>query len=67
MILTESTTTSKRLIIDVRVTREAYERWEIGDVDWVRSSGKGADGPTNGVRCNISEEMLYSRRLTAQI
>ena len=41
-----NTVTEKRLLIDLRVLRESYERRELADVFWIPASQNPADGMT---------------------
>lgn len=46
VISKNSTTTEKRLMVDVQAMREAYERMELSDVAWVKSEDNPADSLT---------------------
>lgn len=46
VITKNTTTTEKRLMIDVQTIREAYEKMEISDVGWIRSEQNPADALT---------------------
>lgn len=46
VITKNSTTTDKRLIIDIQPIREAYLCMEIHDIDWIRSEHNPADALT---------------------
>lgn len=46
-----SGTTEKRLLIDIKAVREAYERFEVSDVGFVRSENNPADAFTK-IKCN---------------
>lgn len=43
VITKNTTTTEKRLMIDVQAVREAYERMEVSDVAWIESAMNPAD------------------------
>lgn len=43
VIVKSTITTEKRILIDIRAAREAYERWEICDVGWFLSEDNIAD------------------------
>lgn len=45
-IVQSTTTTERRLMIDIEAAREAYGRQEISDVGWIRSEDNPADGLT---------------------
>lgn len=46
LIVKSSVTTEKRLMVNVRAAREAYERGDIRNVGWIRSPDNMADGLT---------------------
>lgn len=53
-VITKNTsTTEKRLMIDIRSMREAYERLEISDVRWIKSASNPADEVLTKVKDNI--------------
>ena len=63
VIVNASTTTEKRLMIDIRAAREAYEKHEIEHLGWVKSERNIADGLTKLGRCNALEELLNTGRI----
>lgn len=58
VIVKNTSTTEKRLMIDIRAAREAYESQEISDVGWIRGSDNPADGLTKPGRCEALENIL---------
>lgn len=46
VITKNTTTTEKRLMIDIKAVRESYERMELSDVAWIRSENNPADALT---------------------
>jgi hypothetical protein len=63
-VLTKSSTTSeKRLMIDLAVTREAYKKREIETIGFVRTENNPADAFTKITRCKILEEILHTTSL----
>ena len=63
VIVNASTTTEKRLMIDIRAAREAYEKHEIEHLGWVKSERNIADGLTKLGRCNALKELLNTGRI----
>ena len=63
VIVKSTTTTEKRLMIDIKAGREAYDASEISDVGWVSSNDNPADGLTKEKRCSLLEKLLDSGRL----
>lgn len=43
VITKNTTTTEKRLMIEIKAVRESYERMELSDVPWIRSENNPAD------------------------
>ena len=58
VIVKSTTTTEKRLMINVKAARKAYDRAEISDVGWICSENNLADGLTKAKRCDILERVL---------
>ena len=46
VVTKNTTTTEKRLMIDIKAVRESYERMELSDVAWIRSENNPADALT---------------------
>ena len=63
VIVKSTTTTEKRLMIDIKAAREEYDASEISDVGWVSSDDNPADGFTKEKRCALLEKLLDSERL----
>lgn len=57
-IVKSTTTTEKRLMIDIREAREAYGKQEISDVGWIRSEDNPADGLTKPAPCAALERLM---------
>ncbi len=53
-----STTTEKRLMIDISVVREAYTAQEISNVGFVRSPNNPADGMTKAGKCASLTDLI---------
>lgn len=57
-IVKSTTTTEKRLMIDIEAGREAYGKQEISDIGWIRTDDNPADGLTKSVLCPSLERLL---------
>ena len=66
VIIKSSTTTEKKLIIDVKAAPGAYDRAEISDIGWICSKDNPADGLTKAKRCDLLEHVLYTGRCDVQ-
>ena len=66
-IVKSTTTTEKRLMIDVEAAREAYGRQDISDVGWIRSQDNPADGLTKRGRCEPLERFLDTGYLNVPV
>lgn len=66
-ILKSTTTTEKRLIIDVEAARESYARKDISEVGWIRSEENPGDGLTKKGTCEMLETFLDTGRRDAPI
>ena len=62
VIVKSTTTTGKRLMIDIQAAREAYDQSEISDVGWIVSEDNPADGLSKPKRCELLESILDSGR-----
>ena len=58
VFLKSTTTTEKRLMINIQDNREAYDQSEISDVEWIVSEDNPADGLTKPKRCELFERIL---------
>lgn len=58
VITKHTTTTEKRLMIDIKAVREAYERMEISDVGWIRSKDNPADALTKLTENAVLETII---------
>lgn len=67
VIIKASVTTEKRLMIDVRAAREAYQRGDISNVGWIRSAHNLADGLTKFEKNKLMVEFLESGRVTTVV
>ena len=54
-----SNTAEKRLLIDVKAVREAYENFEVSDVGFLRSDQNPADSFTK-LNCNAALNRILS-------
>lgn len=66
-IVKSSITTEKSPMVDIRATREAYNRRDISDVDWVGSAHNLADGLTKFAKRQPLVDFLDSGRLTTEV
>ncbi len=53
VITTGSYTTEKRLMVEIKATREAYNKNEISNVGWVPGTFNPADELTKPITCNL--------------
>lgn len=58
-----NSTTEKRLLIDLIMLRQSYERREITDVYWIPTGQNPADGLTKGKRCSALEKLMDENKL----
>lgn len=58
-VITKNTiTTEKRLMIDIKSVREAYERMEVSDVAWIESKANPADPLTKLTSSPVLDKIL---------
>ena len=67
VIVKSTTTTERRLMIDVKVAREAYARHDISDVGWLRSHNNPADGLTKIGKCTSLTRLLDTGVLQLEV
>lgn len=67
VIVKSSTTTERRLMIDVSATRAAYECCEINIVGWIKSTHNVADGLTKIKRCDTIKDLLDTEILNLSV
>lgn len=67
VIVKSNVTTEKRLIINIKATREAYGRHEITNIGWIRMKYNVADGLTKLGRCEILEELIDSGSIRVDV
>ena len=58
VVVRSSTTTERRMMIDLRAAREAYCAQEIDDIGWVESCDNPADGLTKAKKCETLIELM---------
>ncbi len=58
-----SSTSERRLMIDIQIVRDAYSREEISDVGFIRSDQNPADALTKLSPCRALEDYLTTGRL----
>jgi hypothetical protein len=63
VISKSSTTLERRLMIDIAVSREAYNTQELSDIGLVRSEYNPADAFTKAGNCRILDNILRTGRL----
>lgn len=63
VLINGSTTTEKFLMVDIRASFEAYEKFEIRHIGWVKSEDNLAGGLTNPGKCRALEEVLTTGSL----
>lgn len=54
-------------MIDICATREAYERCEINEVEWICSADNVADGMTKLSSCKALHNLMHTRLLTVKV
>lgn len=57
----------KRLMIDVRAAREAFENGEISNIGWIGSTENATDGLTKLKQCVAVETLLASGIINTQV
>lgn len=62
-IVKSTTTTEKRLMIDLEAARQSYGTQKISDVGWIRSEDNPADGLTKPAPCKALEKLLETGRV----
>lgn len=67
VIVKASSTTERRLMIDIRATREAYMRGEISDVGWILSTDNIADAFTKLTPCKALDDLMSTGRLDLRV
>ena len=67
VVVRSSTTTEKRMMIDLQAAREAYCAQEIDDIGWIRSNDNPADGLTKVKRWDALTELLDTGRWSGEI
>lgn len=63
VIKKSTTTTERRLMIDIRAAREAYQREEISDIAWIRGDQNPADGLTKKSPCSALNKGFVGIRM----
>lgn len=59
-----NTTSEKRLLIDLSMLRESYERREIADVFWIPGDQNPADGLTKKSPCKALENLITTNKIS---
>lgn len=67
VIIKNSSTTERRLMIDLEATREAYGNHDIADIGWVQSSDNPADALTKKGRCPALMQLIDEGRLDMEV
>lgn len=67
VIVKNTSATEKRLMIDIKAAREAYEDQEISDVGWVRGLHNPADGLTKPGKCEALEKIMDIGQLSVSV
>lgn len=67
VMVKSTTTTEKRLMIDIEAAREAYARGEVSNVGWVRSEDNLVDGLTKIKKCDALHELLQTGVLSRKV
>lgn len=67
VISKNSSTTERRLMIDLQATREAYGNKEIADIGWVRSEDNPADALTKRGTCLAMNRLLDEGRVDLEV
>lgn len=60
IMVKSTTTTKKRLIIDIRAAKEAFKNSEISSIGRIRSEENAADGLTKQKKCDAQESIMES-------
>ena len=60
VIKKSSSTSEKRLMIDITSVRKAYENQEISDVGFVRSNHNPADALTKTSKCKALDTIIHT-------
>lgn len=63
VVVKSSTTTERRLMIDMLTAREAYQKREIDDMGWIRSDGNLADGLTKMNKVELIQKVMRTGKL----
>lgn len=63
VIVQSSTTTERRLMIDIEASREAYRERKIDNMGWIRSDGNLADGLTKINKTDLIQQVMRTGRL----
>lgn len=67
VIIKNSSTTERRLMIDIQATREAYGNKEIVDIGWVRSEDNPADALTKRGTCLAMNRLIDGGRVDLEV
>lgn len=67
VIVKNSMTTERQLMIDLEATRQAYGRRGISDIGWVRSADNPADGMTKKGECPSLNKLMDEGTLDAEV
>lgn len=62
VVVQSSTTTERRLMIDIQATREAYQERKIDNMGWVKSDGNIADGLTKINKMELIQHVMRTGR-----
>lgn len=63
VIVQSSTTTERRLMIDIQASREAYQERKIDNVGWIKSDGNLADGLTKVNKPELIQRIMRTGQL----
>lgn len=64
IIMKSTVAIEKRLMIDIKATREAYSHDKIMNIGWIRSKRNTADRPTKREKSDCLEELLEAGKVT---
>lgn len=67
VIVNFNTTTEKRLMIKIKVTRKAFESNKISDSEWIRLDENIIEGLTKLGRCKALEKLVKTGVLTTKV
>lgn len=67
VVVKSSVTSEKRLTVDTKAAREAFDRREIRNIGWVKSRENLADRLTKRARCTAQEQFLDTGRMKMTI